>query len=115
MRASEPPYSARYPELAHLLQDDPAAPRGNVIERNVIRGGTPLELLDGLDAAAAGFRDNLLETDPGFVDEARGDYRLREDGAARRAGIAPIPFERIGADAWRREHPEARPAPAGRR
>ena len=115
VRHTEPPYSVRYPELARLLQDEPAAPKGNVIERNVLHGGKPVDLLDGLDEKAAGFHGNFIDGDPGFVDEGGGDYRLRDDAPARRLGIPSIPIESVGPDAWRREHPDLPPAPAAER
>ena len=43
-------------------------------------------------------RDNLDDVDdPGFVDVAKKDFRLREDSAVLKLpGWEPIPFERIG-------------------
>ncbi|UCG59442.1 MAG: right-handed parallel beta-helix repeat-containing protein [Phycisphaerales bacterium] len=95
MSCSEPPYSARYPKLATILQDDPAVPKGNVVRRNVCSGGRWLDL-QGVDRNIVTIEDNLLADDPGFVDYANADLRLRSDSAAYRIGFKQIPMERIG-------------------
>ena len=41
-------------------------------------------------------KDNLVGTDPLFVDAARGDFRLKPDSPAYKLGFEPIPFEKIG-------------------
>lgn len=103
----QPPYSTRYPQLATLLQDEPAKAKGNVIARNIRVGGTWRELLDGLDDRTVQFVDNLTEGDPRFVDRVRGDWRLRPDSPAWRLGFRPIPIERMGLqrDAFRSRPP----------
>jgi hypothetical protein len=35
----QPPWSTRYPKLVGILDDEPAAPKGNVIARNICWGG----------------------------------------------------------------------------
>ena len=35
----QPPWSVKYPELLNLLEDDPLAPKGNVMARNICWGG----------------------------------------------------------------------------
>lgn len=46
---------------------------------------------------AADFSQNeITTTDPGFVDLARADFRLREDAPVLRLGFEPIPVEKIG-------------------
>ncbi|MHC4542759.1 MAG: right-handed parallel beta-helix repeat-containing protein [Planctomycetota bacterium] len=57
---SRPPYSVRYPELAVILEGDPAVPKGNVIERNLCFGGRWLDL-QGTDKTIVTLRDNLAE------------------------------------------------------
>jgi len=91
----QPPWSERYPRLVNILDDEPAAPKGNLIARNVQWLGT----WDDIDEKARPYltiRDNLLGVDPHFVDASRMDFRLREDSPAWKIGFKPIPFDRIG-------------------
>ncbi|MFH0945716.1 MAG: right-handed parallel beta-helix repeat-containing protein [Planctomycetota bacterium] len=96
--ATGPIYTARYPELTTLLDDDPKSAKGNVVARNIRFGGGWLELYDGLSEQTPylEFENNWTEGDPGFVDAAGGDYRLREDAKVLGLGFQPIPVERIG-------------------
>lgn len=92
-----PPYSTRYPHLAQILSDEPAKAKYNRIVGNLIAGkGKPIDWLDGLSEKTVETARNWIGEDPGFVDPARGDYRLRPDAPARAAGLVPIPFEKIG-------------------
>ena len=43
-----------------------------------------------------GYDTHSVVADPGFVDAANGDYRLRPDSPAHELGFKPIPVERIG-------------------
>lgn len=43
----KPPYSTRYPTLANLLSDEPGAPKGIALARNVVIGGKPLSIDGG--------------------------------------------------------------------
>jgi hypothetical protein len=53
------------------------------------------------------FNENLqTDDDPGFVDAAKQDFRLREDSPVRQLpGWERIPIERIGLykDEWRKD------------
>ena len=94
-RFREPPYSDRYPPLVGILDADPAAPKGNVVARNVCRGGR----WDEIEAKArplVTLKDNLVNTDPRFVDAARLDFRLRDDSPAWKLGFQRIPLDKIG-------------------
>lgn len=75
MRAGEPPYAERYPELKGLLQDEPALPKGNRIARNLSWGGRWLDVYDAnvFDLGIVAFKDNvsadpalLRRLEPGF-------------------------------------------------
>jgi len=50
----------------------------------------------------------MTASDPGFVNAARGDFRLRPDAAVfdRLPGFKPIPFEKIGLVKSRQRPPE---------
>jgi hypothetical protein len=91
----KPPYSARYPALVPILSEDPNAPRGNVITRNICAGGR----WDEIEAKARPLltlKDNLLNEDPHFVDAGRLDFRLQDDSPAFALGFKRLPIEQIG-------------------
>ena len=91
------PYSERYPKLPTILDEDPWAPRGNVIARNICVGGR----WDNIESKARPlitFEDNLLDADPQFVDAARGNFELKPESPAWKLGFRRIPFEKIGLD-----------------
>lgn len=85
-------YLSRYPAIAHMME----APGINHLWRNVFyRCGR----------VATGNQANLVmldngvfeETDPGFVNPAGGDFRLRPDAPLLASiGFKPIPVEEIG-------------------
>jgi hypothetical protein len=112
---NKPPYSERYPQLVTLLDDEPKAPKGNVISRNIC--------LRGVWDKAAGFWKMSIEgkarpyltmdnntvwvennnefqgTNPMFLDmenPERSDFELHRDSPAFKAGFEPIPFKSIG-------------------
>lgn len=91
----DPVWAERYPRLLTVWEDEPAAPKGNVVARNVSFGGT----WDGVQEGARGyvtFEDNLIDEDPHFVGTPPEDFRLQDDSAAFDLGFQPIPFARIG-------------------
>lgn len=92
---NKPPYSERYPQLVGILDDEPNAPKGNVIARNICAGGKWDHVEDAARPYLA-FQDNLIDEDPHFVDAAHQDFRLREDSPAFKMGFEPIPVEKIG-------------------
>ena len=92
---SVPPWSTHYPQLLTLLENDPMAPVGNIIRRNISVGGR----WDGIQSTAKKYvhvEKNLVDEDPHFVNADKGDYRLRSDSPAFAFGFEPIPYEKIG-------------------
>jgi hypothetical protein len=88
---SRPPYSTRYPALAHLTEN----PDVNMIWRNVaVNCGEFLTRDGGVERTM----DNLaLVADPGFANAARRDYTLdARSPVFARSGFRPIPFREIG-------------------
>jgi hypothetical protein len=102
-----PLWTDRYPGLITLLDEQPEAPRRNLIRRNVSVGGTWTRIEPAAESGVV-IEDNLVGVDPKFVDPSRGDYRFRDDSPAWAIGFRPIPFDRIGlvADEWRPSIPE---------
>ena len=93
---NKPPYSTQYPKLATVLENEPLKPTGNVIVRNIHSGGKWLAVMKGMDLAWVKLEGNVTEGEAGFVDRAKGDFRLKADSPARETGFQPIPFEKIG-------------------
>lgn len=95
MPYKEPHWAERYPQLVHILEDEPAAPKGNIVARNISVGGK----WDGVHAQArpyVTFQDNLIDTEVGFVEPPPRSFQLRDDSPAHRVGFKPIPVEKIG-------------------
>lgn len=85
----------RYPELARIWKDEPAAPTGNVVRRNVCQGGT----FDGVRDDAREFidlSDNVVSDDVGFEGTPPNSFRLQADSSAWQMGFQEIPEDRIG-------------------
>ncbi|MCK5803056.1 MAG: right-handed parallel beta-helix repeat-containing protein, partial [Lentisphaeria bacterium] len=84
-------YLSRYPKIATMLE----APGINHVWRNVFyRCGTLATRRNGLDLLGNGEFEN---TDPGFLDAEKGDFRLRENAPLfDSVGFKPIPFKEIG-------------------
>lgn len=102
-----PPYSTRYPSLLPYL--DPIVEgkewqgmrsRGNLLEGNLIVGGpaNPVSRLGGAYAQIDSRNNWQTTEDPGFVDMAHKDFRLRPDSKAFQQiqGFEPVPFEKMG-------------------
>jgi hypothetical protein len=114
VRFGEPPYSERYPELLTLMDDDPAAPKGNRVVRNLVVGGVWDEVEDRARPLLA-LENNLLDAAPGFVGAASiaadeevksDDFALPEEAAALQAGFVPLPLTQMG---LQREGPQPPP------
>ncbi len=88
-------WARRYPELLTLWQDDPAAPKGNIIRRNLCQGGE----FDGVRDDAREFVDlvdNLVADDIGLEGTPPHSFSLRQDAAAWALGFVEIPEDAIG-------------------
>ncbi len=104
IRYKETPYSVRYPELVGILDDEPAAPKGNRVTRNVSFGGT----WDGVHGSARKYpviENNLVDADPHFATPDRlgegskprpEDFALKADSPAWKLGFEKLPLERMG-------------------
>ncbi|MBL7152664.1 MAG: right-handed parallel beta-helix repeat-containing protein [Phycisphaerae bacterium] len=84
-----------YPKLVNILEDEPAAPKGNIVARNISYGGRWDEVNNDARPYAT-FSDNCVDQDPLFEGAPPKTFRLREDSPAYRIGFKPIPFEEIG-------------------
>jgi len=95
IRYKEPPYSTRYPRLVPILDEEPKAPRGNLIARNIFVGEGWNDI-DGRSRPYATLKDNLVDEDPLFADAPPRSFRLRKESPAWKLGFQPIPIAKIG-------------------
>jgi hypothetical protein len=97
VNVTRPPYSTRYPEFLAIYKGGPEAKPHNKIFNNLLVGcgsGMGESRYPG-----EGFWHHNYETDtnPGFVDEASGDYELRQDSIVyeKIPGFQPVPFSKM--------------------
>jgi len=91
----QPPWSVRYPELLGILDDEPLAPKGNVMARNVCWGGK-WGWTEPKAEPYVKLEDNLVGVDPRFAGQPPADFSLAGDSPALALGFHQIPFDRIG-------------------
>ena len=85
----------RYPGLVDIWEDEPAAPKGNVVARNISVGGKWDGVHDEARAYVA-FADNLIDATPHFEGIPPENFQLRDDSPAYKFGFKRIPIEQIG-------------------
>ena len=91
-------YRQRYPAINDLdryyVGQPGVPPENNVVARNLCRGKW-LEVVWHAQLQWVRLADNVVEGLE-FADPERGDFRLKDEGPARRIGFEPIPFAEIG-------------------
>ncbi len=92
---NKPPYSERYPELVNIIENEPAAPVGNLVARNIFVGEGWKDV-EGKADPYIEYKDNLSDTDPLFVNKEKHDYRLKPSSPALALGFEAIPLEKMG-------------------
>lgn len=97
MPYQSPLWKARYPKLPSVWEDEPAAPKGNLIVRNVSLGGR----WDHIEKKAQPYltmQDNLVTEEIHYVDTNRLNFQLPDDSPIYRQlpGFKRIPFAQIG-------------------
>ena len=95
MPYKEPHWAEHYPQLLNILEDEPAAPKGNIVARNVSVGGRWDDVHDQARPYVT-FEDNLVDEAPGFVESPPRSFQLRDDSPAFKLGFKRIPIEKIG-------------------
>ncbi len=118
---NKPPYSTRYPKLPDVINDEPYAPKGNVISGNICLGGVwdkpagfwpvsieeiarpYLKMENNVVGPGTIVLDSLsksiLKADPMFVnpgDPELGKFQLSAESPALKLGFKQIPFDKIG-------------------
>jgi hypothetical protein len=92
---TQPPYTTRYPALVGFMDPQPGQNRVNRAKNNVtVRCGLASSGNWQVDPEENWTTDH----DPGFVDEAAGNFLLKPDAAVfqRLPGFQPIPVDKIG-------------------
>ncbi|GKT08608.1 peptidase [Desulforhabdus sp. TSK] len=97
-------WKKKYPNLSDILQDDPAAPKGNLIARNIFYGPDwkdyPKEIIKYIT-----FKNNMDNQNPNLTtpDKARDnpspkatDFALKKDSPAFALGFKPLPLDMMG-------------------
>ncbi len=101
MPYQSPLWQSAYPQLVNILQDEPAAPKGNVIRHNVCIGGV-WENIEGKARPYLVMEKNLILPSEAvsdlFVDPQAENWQLKPDSRIRQAipEFEPIEFEKIG-------------------
>jgi hypothetical protein len=114
----DPPWT-KYPHLADILDRDPAgAPYFCQATRNIAVGGKAVWVQGNVRPEWVTVKDNWdNEGDPGFVDAAHGDFRLKPGAPViAKIGFEPLPLDKIGLvnDGTRASWPvKPEPPPAG--
>jgi len=89
------PYTTRYPDLVGFMNPQPGQPRVNRSKNNLlVRCGQTSSGNWVIDPKEIWVTDE----DPGFVDQANGNFQLRPDAEVfrRLPGFQAIPFDKIG-------------------
>ena len=92
---AKPPYSTRYPKLVGILDDEPKAPKGNLVARNIFIGDR-WDDINGRARPYVALKDNLVNEDPHFVAKPPRSFQIRDDSPAYKLGFKKIPIDKIG-------------------
>jgi len=99
-------WAEHYPKLVDIWEDEPAAPKGNIVARNISQGGSwdgvrdearpYVTFEDNLVDVFASLTDDFVLRDVRFVEEPPESLQLRDDSPAYKVGFKRIPTEKIG-------------------
>ncbi len=95
MPYQSPLWAERYPKLVGILDDEPAAPKGNVVRGNVVVGRYPWKDVEGRALPYQEIEEPLTIEDPSIFDPQTLTLDLPE-GVLLPDGFEPIPVEEIG-------------------
>ncbi len=92
---NQPPYSTQYPHLANILQDDPQAPKYNVIAGNLSIGSSWL-VADGLPKGAVATDNNQQFGTLSAAGINRDTYAVIPNSPAAAMGFKSLPIAEMG-------------------
>ena len=97
MPYKNPLWAGRYPRLVNILDDERAAPKGNLIEGNLCVGGRWDGIIEDARKYVA-LKNNVIEKEADFVDAAKMDFRLQpgSETLKKLPELPTIPFDKIG-------------------
>lgn len=101
MPYQSPLWQSAYPQLVNILQDEPAAPKGNIIRHNVRVGGVWEHVEDKARPYLVMEKNLILPSEAIselFVDPQTENWQLKPDGKVREElpEFESIDFEKIG-------------------
>lgn len=97
VNAFGPVYTAAYPELKRLLNEDYAAPAYNDISNSTAKTGWVYYYDKFASASGYALRNNLVGYDPRFVNPDAYDFRLRPGSPAQGLGLTQLTKSSVGA------------------
>ena len=71
-------------------------PKGNVVASNICWGGGRWDEIEESILHHVLIKDNLVDTDPLFVDPKNRDFTLKSNSSAFKLGFKPIDVKKIG-------------------
>jgi len=85
----------RYPDLVTILEDEPAAPKGNIVSRNISWKGRWDDVAN-LARPYITFSNNWVDQDPLFEKSPPESFDLQDESPVFQLGFQQIQFEEIG-------------------
>ena len=95
MPYQEPLWSRRYPKLVNIWEDELAAPKGNLIARNICHGGEWDEIEEKARPFVT-FENNLTDARLRFAEPEKGNFHILDDQFMEKIDFKRIPIEKIG-------------------
>lgn len=95
-------WSARYPGLVRILEDDPGVPKRNVFARNISAGGVWEDISKSIRTYQTVTNNLVFDSDPGWVQLVKdADGRplrlvFKEPAAVQALGFVPVPVAQMG-------------------
>ena len=93
---NESPWRDHYPGFANYLEERAKMPRGDLLGGNLFVRCGQIIFKNRYPECVELKANRETNDDPGFVDMAKGDFRMKRGKDPGIKGFAPIPFDKIG-------------------